>query len=90
MWIWLGITAVVALGELLTTACSSLRLPWPESWLPWPHHPCPYVPAHAFVEGNVVEVLLVDGVVALLAALPPATPLRAIGSLTSIQKGIES
>jgi membrane protein implicated in regulation of membrane protease activity len=50
----------------------------------------PFNPTHTFPRDDAVEVLLIDGVTALVESAATATPLQAIGSSSSIEKGSES
>ena len=50
----------------------------------------PFDPAHTFARGDLVDVLLVDGIAALVDAAPAVPPLYVTTSQTPIQKGIES
>ncbi len=50
----------------------------------------PFDPAHTLPPGDLAEVLLVDGVTALVESVPATTPEPAITSRMSITKGTES
>lgn len=47
-------------------------------------------PTHTLVTGEAVEVVVVDGIAALVDAAPPLTPSQATGSPALIGKGFES
>lgn len=71
--------------QTVDAASGQIRLGQGEFWTARPLDP-----DHTFARGDAVEVVLIDGIAALVEAVPPVSPVEAVGSQSSLTKGIES